>query len=103
MLPAARADVRFDDGVRADLIGEAVTTPDLGRVTHGGGIATGGVSIYIPTKDGFPKDVLVVDATTYEVVDTIEPLDLNALALDDGALWATSGRLAVGQRFDLPA
>jgi hypothetical protein len=80
------------------------STPDLGRVTHGGGIATDGDSIYIPTEDGFPKDVLVVDAVTYEVVDTIEPLDLNALALDDdGSLWVASGRLGVVQRFDLPA
>ena len=27
VLPAARANVRFDDGVLADLIGEAVTHP----------------------------------------------------------------------------
>ena len=80
-----------------------VATPDLGRVTHGGSIATDGGSIYIPTEDGFPKDVLVVDATTYEVVDTIEPLDLNALAVDDnGSLWVASGRMGVAQRFDLP-
>ncbi len=77
------------------------STPDLGRVTHGGSIATDGDSIYIPTEDGFPKDVLVVDATTYEVIDTIEPLDLNALAVDDGSLWVASGRMGVAQRFDL--
>ena len=78
------------------------STPDLGRVSHGGSIDTDGNSIFIPTEDGFPKDVLVVDATTYEVVDTIEPLDLNALAVDDnGSLWVASGRMGVAQRFDL--
>ena len=77
-------------------------TPDLGRVAHGGAIATDGNSIYIPTNDSFPRDVLVVDATTYEVVETIEPLDLNSLAVDGASLWVTSGALGVAQRFDLP-
>ena len=79
------------------------STHDLGRATHGGGVVTDGDFIYLPTEDGFPKDVLVVDANSYEVVDTIEPLDLNGLALDGNSLWVTSGRLAVAQRFDLPA
>ena len=78
------------------------STPDLGRVTHGGGIATHGDSIYVPTEDGFPKDVLVVDANTYEVVDTMEPIDLNVVALDDdGSLWVASGRMDLVQRIDL--
>lgn len=78
------------------------STHDLGRIAHGGGIATDGSSIFIPTKDGFPNDVLVVDATTYEVVDTITPLDVNGVAVEDGSLWVTHETFNVVQRFDLP-
>ena len=77
------------------------STHDLGRVTHGGGIVTDGESIFVPTHDSFPNDVLVVDAQTYEVVDTIEPLDVNGVALLDDSLWVTHQTFNVVQKFDL--
>ncbi len=78
------------------------STHDLGRITHGGFIVTDGTSIFIPTKDGFPNDVLVVDAETYEIIDTVEPLDVNGVALLDDSLWVTNETFNVAQRFDLP-
>jgi hypothetical protein len=77
------------------------STPDLGRATGKGGIVSDGELIFVPTEDGDISDVLVVDAETYEVVDVIEPIDVNHLALLDGSLWITDGRLGVVQRFDL--
>jgi hypothetical protein len=78
------------------------STPDLGRVTGGGGgIATDGESIFVPTKEGAPEDVLVVDATTFSVVDVIEPLGANHVAVLDGSLWIADGILNVTQRVDL--
>jgi hypothetical protein len=46
--------------------------------------------------------LLVVDAEAYEVTDTIEPLDVNGVALLDGSLWVTHETFNVAQRFDLP-
>lgn len=77
------------------------STHDLGRITHGGGIVTDGSSIFIPTKDGSPNDVLVVDAATYEVINTVTPLDVNGVAVEDGTLWVTHETFNVAQRFDL--
>jgi hypothetical protein len=77
------------------------STPDLGRPTGKGGIVSDGESIFVPTEDASPNDVLVVDADTYEVIDVIEPLDVNHVALLDGSLWLTHGALDVVQRFDL--
>ena len=77
------------------------STHELGRITGGGGIVTDGESIFVPTHDALPNDVLVVDAETYEVVDTIEPLDVNGVALLDGSLWVTHQTFDVVQKFDL--
>ncbi len=77
------------------------STPDLGRATGKGGIVSDGELIFVPTGDGDISDVLVVDANTYEVTDVIEPIDVNHVALLDGSLWLTDGRLGVVQRFDL--
>ena len=45
----------------------------------------------------------MLDAETFEVADTIEPLDVNGIMVDDGALWVTHPWTNVLQRFDLQA
>jgi hypothetical protein len=49
--------------------------------------------------------VLVIDATTYELTDTIEPLTfvdkINALAVGPGALWVATDSAGILQRFDI--
>ena len=74
-------------------------TPDLGVVTKGSLLVTDGSSIFVPT-DCCPKDVLVVDAATFEVTSTIEPLGNNALAVLDGSLWTADLDFGLVQRFD---
>lgn len=76
-------------------------TYDLGRTTGGGGIVTDGTSIFVPTDEQSPNDVLVVDTSSFDVVGVVEPLDVNHLALLDGSLWITDGTFDVVQRFDL--
>jgi hypothetical protein len=77
---------------------ETIELPDT---VGGGGIATDGTSIFVPTRGEGPWDVLVLDAETFEVADTIEPLDVNSVMVDDGALWVTHPWTNVLQRFDL--
>ena len=89
--------------VVVDRAGWTVTdTPDLGRSTAGSLVVTDGQRIFVPT-DCCPKDVLVVDAATFEVVATIEPLGNNALALVDGTLWTADSDFGLVQRFDRAA
>ena len=64
-------------------------------------VVTDGERIYVPTHDEEPSDVLVLDAQTYEVVDTIHPLGVNSVALRDGSLWVSHEQMNVLQRFDL--
>jgi hypothetical protein len=77
-------------------------TPDYGREL-GNGPTFDGRSIYVIADD---KDVLVIDARTYEQTDVIEPLTildhLNALAVSPGALWVATGTTGILQRFDIP-
>jgi hypothetical protein len=77
-------------------------TPDYGREL-GNGPTSDGRSIYVIADD---KDVLVIDARTYEQTDVIEPLTifdhLNALAAGPGALWVATGTAGILQRFDIP-
>jgi hypothetical protein len=73
-------------------------TPDLGRPTTGSNTGYDGRSIYVITDDY--KDILVTDAETFEVTDTIETFGVNSVDLHDGALWVTSGDSDVLQRFD---
>ncbi len=78
-------------------------TPDYGREIGGAaGAGFDGRSLYL-TADGV--DVLVIDATTYELTDTIEPLTfvdrINALAVGPGALWVATGSAGILQRFDI--
>lgn len=75
-------------------------TAELPRVTGGGGVATDGASVYVPTHDSETADVFVVDPTTLEVIDTIEPVNVNGVLSDDGALWVTHQRYNLLQRFD---
>jgi YVTN family beta-propeller protein len=78
-----------------------IATPDLGVAGGGTGQAAfDGESIYVVNEDH--QDVLVVDSATFAVTDTIEPLGVNAVAVDDGALWVARGQpFNVVQRFDL--
>jgi YVTN family beta-propeller protein len=74
------------------------STPDLGHPTAGGTLATDGRSIYVPSSSS--GTVLVVDATTFAVVDTIEPLAPWSVAFEDGGLWVVPDSGAVVQRFE---
>jgi hypothetical protein len=79
---------------------KVVDTPAMG----GGGGGTGqavvdGDTIYVvnDTEDA----VLLIDAASFEPIDTIEPLGVNALATLDGSLWTAAGsRFDAVQRFD---
>ncbi len=76
-------------------------TPDLGVAGGGEGQpAFDGESIYVSTADH--QDVVRVDSATFTVSDTIEPLGVNAVLVDDGSLWIASGQPHnVVQRFDI--
>ena len=72
-------------------------TPELGSVTGHSLLATDGERIFVPTVD-VPGNVLVVDAGDYTVIDTIEPLGNNAVAVIDGELWTTGEDFGLVQR-----
>jgi hypothetical protein len=76
-------------------------TPDLGVAAGGTGqVAFDGASIYVVTADH--QDVLQVDSTTFAVTDIIEPLGVNAVIVDDGAVWvAREQPIDAVQRFDV--
>lgn len=81
----------------------AVTaTPDLGRATGGSLVASDDQRTFVAT-DGNPgpKEVLVVDASTFAVTDTIEPLGNNAVALLDGSHWTGDNDYSLVPRHDL--
>ena len=73
-------------------------TPDLGRSTRVGLTATDGARIYVPATGH--RDVVVVDADTYAVVDTIETLGNAAPVLLDGSLWTADSWDGLIQRHD---
>ena len=78
-------------------------TPDYGRTIGGSQMAHDDQSIYVIADKG---DVLVIDANTYEMTDTIEPLSIvggaNALTTTPDALWVATGDTGILQRFDIP-
>jgi hypothetical protein len=75
---------------------------DLGRSTGGSQSAFDGAFVYVPTADKI--DVLVVDPASLEVVDTIRPLEVNAVvAADGGGVWTASNTINFVQRFDRPS
>jgi hypothetical protein len=79
-----------------------IATPDHGVPGGGTGQAAfDGESIYFP--NAAETDVLRVDGTTFEVIEILEPLAANAVAVDDtGALWVARGQpYDVVQRFDI--
>ena len=57
--------------------------------------------ILVPTRGEQPWNVFVLDARTFEIVDTVEPLGVSGVVLDDSALWVTHTFTNVLQRFDL--
>lgn len=75
-------------------------TPDLGIASGGTGQAAyDGDSIYVIAQD--EHHVLRVDSATFTVSYTIEPLGVNAVLVDDGALWVAKGQpYDIAQRFD---
>jgi hypothetical protein len=105
--PVVLDDVVFFPGNRGD--GTAVVvdratatvtaTPDLGRTTVGSLSVSDGERIFVPTRDG-AEDVLGVDASTFEVIDTVKSLGSNSVALLDGSLWTASGQFGLLQRHD---
>ena len=78
-------------------------TPDYGRTIGGSQMAHDDQSIYVIADK---SDVLVIDAHTYEMTDTIEPLSIvggaNALTTTPDALWVATGDTGILQRFDIP-
>jgi hypothetical protein len=75
---------------------------DYGRPTGGSQPAFDGSVIYLPTKD--KMEILVVDPTSYAVVDTIRPLEANSVvAADGGGVWTASNTINFVQRFDRPS
>jgi len=87
--------------------GTITSLPDLGRpFEHATDSAFDGTSLYVLVEG---RDIAVVDPTTFEVTDTIEPFDfdpplgiqINALALGPDALWVVNDESSILQRFDL--
>ncbi len=78
---------------------ETIELPD--RVGGGGGIVADDTSIYLPTHGNEPFELLVLDAKTFDVIDTLTPLNVNAAAVTDGAVWVTHPSSNVLQRFDV--
>jgi YVTN family beta-propeller protein len=74
------------------------STPDLGRRTAGGTLATDGTSLYVPAADS--GAVLVIDATTLAVTRTLEPVDPWSVTFEDGGLWVVAENGAIAQRFE---
>ena len=106
--PAVLADSVFFPGYggsTAVVVGRTtwtvVATPDLGIAGGGSGQpAVHDGSIYVSTADR--RDVLRVDSAEFAVTDTIEPLGVNAVIVDGGALWVAAGVPSdIVQRFDL--
>lgn len=91
------------DGPTAVVVDRATwtvsATPDLGRPTRVGLTATDGDRIYAPLA-GY-RDVVVIDAATLEVVDTIDTLGNAAPVLVDGSLWTADSWYGLMQRHDL--
>ena len=74
-------------------------TPDLGRPSRMGLTATDGERIYVPLVGNL--DVVVVDAETFNVVDTVETLGSIAVVVLDGSMWVADARYGLMQRHDL--
>ncbi|MET1000980.1 MAG: hypothetical protein ABWZ15_04155 [Acidimicrobiia bacterium] len=106
LAPVVLDDAVFFPGNRGD--GTAVVvdratatvtaTPDLGPPTSGSLSVSDGERIFVPTLD--EKGILVVDASTFEVIDTVNALGANSVALLDGSLWTASRRFGLLQRHD---
>jgi hypothetical protein len=76
-----------------------IDLPDV--VGGGGGIVSDGTSIYLPTRGVEPWNVLVLDASTFELTDTLTPLSVASVAVGDGALWVSDPYSNVLHRFDV--
>jgi hypothetical protein len=86
---------------RIDLPVDVVWPAVLDDAVFFGGQHNRSASIFVPTRGEQPWDVIVLDAETFEVVGTIEPLGVNGVAVGDGALWVTHPYANVLQRFDI--
>jgi WD40 repeat protein len=104
------AAVERTRAVDGTVLPEAEEVNDLAFSADGSLIATGaadavvriwrhGTSIYVPATDSL--EVLVVDASTFAVVDTIEPITPYSVAIEGDGLWIVEAGGAVAQRFDL--
>jgi hypothetical protein len=60
----------------------------------------------LPDSDTTPDAIttahapFVIDPTTFEMIDTIEPLGNNSLAVLDGSLWTGGGHYGLLHRHD---
>ncbi len=101
------------DGSRSVVVdaatGAITSTPDLGRpYVHSNSTAFDGTHLYV-LVDG--RDILVVEPSTFEVLETIEPMDfdppfgvqVNALVAEPGVLWVVNDAAGILQRFDRPS
>jgi hypothetical protein len=86
--------------------GTITSTPDIGRsYEHSSDSAYDGTHLYVIVEG---RDIAVIDPATFEIVETIEPMDLdpplgiqvNALALGPDALWVVNDQSSILQRFD---
>jgi hypothetical protein len=60
---------------------------------------TDGTFIYVPTDDGF--NIAVIDTRSHQLLDMIEPLEVNSVVATDDGLWAVNHVSSYLQRFDL--
>ena len=60
---------------------------------------TDGTFIYVPTADR--QGIVVIDAGSNEVIDTIEVLDVNSVVATSDGLWMVDNSFGYLQRFDL--
>lgn len=89
-----------DDAATIDRATGAVSAaPSLGRAVRGSQAVSGGEVIFVPAKDS--DEIVVVDATTFEVRDTWWTLGLNSLDVLDGRLWTANNVGGFTQAFDL--
>lgn len=79
--------------------GAVSVAPSLGRAVRGSQAASDGDLIFVPAKDS--DEIVVVDATTFEVRDTWLTLGLNSLDVLDGRLWTANNIGGFTQAFDL--
>jgi hypothetical protein len=78
--------------------GEVTEAPSPLRFIRGSQSAFDGSFIYLPAKDY--DEIVVIDATTLEVADTVLTLGVNSLQVLDGVLWTANNVSGFMQAFE---